>query len=110
MKVIDLLNKIANREEVPKKIKYGNYILTYDEDTQDYYNEPSCTYALLGNLHYKLNDKVEIIEDISNLKWGEYVIKQDVKKCSEKDLRTYISLLMETQNEIIDRLKGEDNE
>jgi hypothetical protein len=45
-------------------------------------------------------------EDISNLKWGEYVIKQDVKKCSEEDLRTYISLLMETQNELIDYLKS----
>lgn len=31
MKIISLLNKIANREEVPKKIKYDNLVYEYDE-------------------------------------------------------------------------------
>ena len=31
MKIIDLLNKIANGEEVPKKIKYKGSIYTYLE-------------------------------------------------------------------------------
>ena len=30
MKVIDLLNKIANGEEVPQKIKVGNKIYNYE--------------------------------------------------------------------------------
>ena len=63
MKIIDLLNKIANGEEVPKKINYIDYVLTYDEETQDYYNEPNCTYSLLNDIHFKLNDEVVIIEE-----------------------------------------------
>ena len=31
MKIIDLLNKIANGEEVPKKIKYKNKIYEWKE-------------------------------------------------------------------------------
>lgn len=39
MKVIDLLNKIAKDEEVPKKIKCGNTIYIYDEFEKDYVDD-----------------------------------------------------------------------
>ena len=104
MKIIDLLNKIANEEEVPKNIKYDNYILTYNERAQDYYNynEPTCIYSLLDDIHYKLNDKVEIIDDTP---------KED-KKIEKLNINTYDEILDTTLaskiNEIIDRLNGED--
>ena len=60
MKIIDLLNKIANGEEIPKYIKYYD-ILHQKEDTM------MCCY---NNIIYKLDnniidllDEVEILEE-----------------------------------------------
>ena len=41
IRVIDLLNKIANNEKFPKKIKYMNSIWEYEKDgnMQDFQNE-----------------------------------------------------------------------
>ena len=39
IKIIDLLNKIANGEEVPKRIIYNNVEYTYEYDVQDYWKE-----------------------------------------------------------------------
>lgn len=68
--IIDLLNKIANCEQVPKKIRFGNCILIYSEIEKDYLYEDCEEYydnklLLTGiNDNYKfLNDKVEIIEN-----------------------------------------------
>ena len=80
MKVIDLLNKIANGEEVPKKIKYDNDIWNYDEISRDYE-----LFDVSGNLYLfdeelnitkALNDEVEIIEED----------KQEPKPITKKDL------------------------
>ena len=65
MKVIDLLNKIANGEKLPDKIKYGKLILekierSYEEI--DYVNNEG--YNLGGFLWlHNLNDEIEIIEE-----------------------------------------------
>jgi len=69
MKVIDLLNKIANGEEVPKKIKYqfktfelnedNRYIRTDKVSQYDYGNKTLLEYVLECDLHYE----VEIIEE-----------------------------------------------
>lgn len=70
MKVIDLLNKIANGKKVPKRIIYGNeeYSFNYkdmtyyccDHDMTDLLNSD-----LIGNI---LNDEVEIIEEDNKIK------------------------------------------
>ena len=64
MKVIELLNKIANGEEVPKKIKYKDDIYTH-VDNNCYVCEE--TYEILSNSiyaeHNSLNDEVETIEE-----------------------------------------------
>ena len=62
MKVIDILNRIANKEEVPKEIRYNNIDYFWcnqckiyerlEDDSKDLYND-------LDNL----NDEVEIIEE-----------------------------------------------
>lgn len=62
IKVIDLLNKIANGEEPPKKIYYLEETFTYDEQSKDYYD--SETYGLFDSYEIPpmLNDEVEILE------------------------------------------------
>lgn len=61
MKVIDLLNKISNGEEVPAKIKFGNDIFRYTGCS--YYCD--AMYTTLFNIYNFsiLNEKVEIIEE-----------------------------------------------
>ncbi len=64
MKVIDLLNRIANNEEVPEKIKKYGYVYTYHNGV-DYKNEDGG--YLFGNsiciCSDDLNSTVEIIEE-----------------------------------------------
>ena len=65
MRVIDLLNKIANSEEIPKKIKVFNYIFIYTEDKrpQRFYKLEEQDNYLLRDFIYTLNTEVEIIEE-----------------------------------------------
>lgn len=72
MKVIDLLNKIANGEEVPKKIKFQNKIyhfnrvyMDYESDIQEYRNaDVKENYYIFSEwCPMSLNDEVEIIEE-----------------------------------------------
>lgn len=74
MKVIELLNKIANGEEIPKKIKYQNYIYEYQHrrDTENSFNymcnengEYLSRRYFIDNI---LNEEVEIIEENKKLK------------------------------------------
>ena len=72
--VIELLNKIANGEEVPKKVKYGIRIYKFYKGENDYisYDDEEtkwCGQTLLFNImecHYiteLLKTEVEILED-----------------------------------------------
>ena len=66
MKVIDLLNKIANGEELPKKIIADDNIYYYDEtDSNDFYRYRTMANELLTD-YADLTDEVEIIEDTPN--------------------------------------------
>lgn len=67
--IIELLNKIANGEEVPKKIKYKNNLYIYNENCEDYLEDDkdymalfSCSFSTYITKSF-INDKVEIIED-----------------------------------------------
>lgn len=78
MTVIQLLNKIANGEEMPKKIKYKNRIYEWKEydvcygkimtkkgwvKELGYVAEENRTYFYLKHCYQDLNDTVEILED-----------------------------------------------
>ena len=67
MKIIDLLNKIAKGEEVPKKIKYKGttYEKVNDGDIDFYIGKNFNGTLLLEKLDdtNELNDEVEIIEE-----------------------------------------------
>lgn len=68
MEVKDLLNKIANSEEVPKKIKYNEYIYSYVDRNKlfaKYIREPfnaKIPYYLFTDVA-SINDEIEIIEE-----------------------------------------------
>ncbi len=65
-KIIDILIKIANNEEVPKKIKYQDKIWEYKEYNSDYKNEDIYLFEYLFkrlNTKYFINYGVEIIEE-----------------------------------------------
>lgn len=68
IKVIDLLNKIANGEEVPYKVKYNGIIFTYNSSYKqglkyiDLNEENEVFYRYLAGVVNKLTDEVEIIE------------------------------------------------
>lgn len=71
MKIIELLNKIADGEKVPKKIKFQNLIYEYQEDTQDYFNGKTSEYITEGfstedNRQF-LNIEIEVIEEPKEL-------------------------------------------
>ena len=66
MKVIDLLNKMANdREYRPLKIKFLGVIYTYNATIGDYENDASLDYGIFADLVVEniLNDEVEVIEE-----------------------------------------------
>ena len=70
IKIIDLLNKIANNEEVPKKIKWENIIYAYSEYDKDYLEYPFSNEEYKGLFDMRdniltqfLNNEVEIIEE-----------------------------------------------
>lgn len=87
MKIIDLLNDIANGEEVPKKIKYENKILYFDnEDNEDnnyratfnYYDEEGNSELFTGWVGEYLNDEVKIIEDVEVIEDNKKIEKIDI--------------------------------
>ena len=67
MKIIDLLNKIANGEEVPKEIFYKKQWWEYNPDND--YEGTDWGGCFLNNvLICDLNDEVEIIEKDEEIK------------------------------------------
>ena len=78
IKVIELLNKIANGEEMPKEIKFDNEVFVYIDKWEQYVTKEEkipllrriCDYNYSG-----LNDEVEILEEIEEL--DEWVTRRD---------------------------------
>lgn len=66
MKIIDILNNIANRDEVPLKVKWRNKIWEYYSRNQDYYdgngNSLFENMAMVRTLDF-ITDEVEILKD-----------------------------------------------
>ena len=72
LRIIDLINKIANNEELPKKIKYDDVIWDYDYTIGDYINKDKVK-ALIESLFWGnstfsfINEEVEIIKENKNI-------------------------------------------
>ena len=116
MKVIDLLNKIANGEEVPKRIKYINSIWEYDEKTKDYFHDDLWLIYSMNSIGLTKRE-VEIIEDTPKEdKKIEHLDLDELNDLLRVDLNYYNlfhkthKMLVETKskiNEIIDKINRE---
>jgi len=113
IKIIDLLVRIANENEIPEKIKYKDYIYWYDKNWKDYKNAQVEFTSYLISCKYHttdfLNEEVEIIEDTS--KKIEYFDDYKINaRCFDelvKSINLYIELNTNKINEIIDKVNGE---
>ena len=85
MKVIDLLNKIANGEEVPKKIKHQYYDYEWNTIDKDYQRRDGE--MLLGNMNiqYHLNDEIILIEDEIDIDSIEELLKIEEYEVDKTD-------------------------
>lgn len=129
MKIIQLLNKIADGEEVPKKIKYKNKIYEWKEydvcygkimtkkgwiKELGYVTEENRTYFYLKHCYQDLNDEVEIIEEEKKIPEklkieqdtptsNYYIRNENGTKCA---LTKHSKMIAETLNQVIDYLKS----
>lgn len=88
MKIIDLLNKIANNEEIPQTFIYKNLIFELDEtgryiDNEGDYFSDSIRYDLQN-----LNEKVIIIDEDKKIEKIDF----DLLQSFEDDDDKYISI------------------
>ena len=73
MKIIDILNKINNNEEVPEKVKYEDTIFEYNKEQKDYIHKKDKDGWVSETLLFKVMDthfidvllraEVEVIEE-----------------------------------------------
>ena len=118
IKIIDLLNKIANGEEVPEKIKYKNEIYKRYQNISTnnlyYYQVPNKCKFLIDQLSSAIDllDEVEIIEEPKKIKKiemyqdeeGHYFLNKQGRKvyvnCDE------IDFMVDKFNELIDEINN----
>lgn len=120
MKVIDLLNKIAKGEDIPKKISYMGevYLKTQFDDTQnfmiDYLSEENeKAFFDMYNISAIINEKVEIIEEekkipekLEILNANEHSKEVYYEDYSKEEISLDIETLQNWVNKIIDYLKS----
>lgn len=75
MKIIDLLNKIANKEEVPRKIKFRSSIFYYDKRLNWFYTSDNGEMFMD---YTTLNEKIEIIKDNKTINKEKYLMLLDI--------------------------------
>ena len=105
MKVIDILNKINNNEEIPEKIKFDNTIFEYDKSQKEYNHKKDNGYyeTLLYRVmttHFidvLLRAEVEVIEENREIEELHILDEGD----SNKALYEYCSKILIKQNELV---------
>lgn len=107
IKIIDLLNKIANDEEVPEKIKIKNVIYEYRgymyctekanyQDIEDY---------LFGKWNFNiLNDYAEIIEEPKKIEKISLPSIDEFKKMSAEERYVITAKEYDLLNELIEEV------
>ena len=111
MKIIDLLNKIANGEEVPRKVKYKTYYWEYKQESKDYKdNEDDWVFGCSNyDIPEMLNNEVEILEEEKRIPeklstWFSVETEQS-KELNIEYANTNFENMYAKINEIIDHLE-----
>ena len=108
MKIIDLLNKIANGEEVTKKIKYLYYEYEFNEEEKEYQrlqNEINYGLGEDRRLDIILDEEVEIIEEPQVHKIPEKLIQCYTDKLTKEFVIKCFDDVSDKINEILDYLE-----
>ena len=98
IKIIDLLNKIANDEEVPEKIMFDEWLYIYNEREKTYYDEEDRT--LWQSYNFKiLNDEVEILDEAKEDKI------QKIYHCETSLTQNEVEIFItENLNQMVDKI------
>lgn len=103
IKIIDLFNKIANNEKVPKHIILNNVVFHYDDNVQDYENDFEYlfrdSFSNFGRSEDFLNIEVEEVEIIEEEKEIEKITLQFSETQKEKN-----RLFKDKINELVDEI------
>lgn len=102
MKIIDLLNKIANGEEVPKKLYYEELLWEWNGETYD--DGKQCLFEDYIDKRYVitdiLNDEIEIIEEEKEIEKLDITDRRKWEDCTPLTVE-----IMAKINELIDKIK-----
>jgi len=126
MKVIDLLNKIANDDGIPMKILFRGFSYWYDKEEKDYFNFIGKDFSI-GSRRYllksyftsdMLNEKIDIIDNILEEKEEKKIpekFKINYEIDEDNTINMFKASLLECEfankvNEIIDYLKNKGDE
>lgn len=108
MRVIDLLNKIANGEEVPKKIVYhsltGDRVWEFENNCQVEYGYKMTCFCDKTSLNVEVEVMGEDPEDEEIVGWSNTAIKEMRKEKNLSEIKKYLEVVMRTQNEIIKKI------
>lgn len=110
IKVIDLLNKIANGEKLPKKIKYKNKIYErYQNITTNnlyYYQVPNKNDFLIYQLEAAIDllEEVEIIEEDKKIEKLNLPNFEEFKNMSVAERYVVTAKEYDVLNELIDEV------
>lgn len=109
MKIIDLLNKIANDEEVPNAIKFNDIIYKKADIGKDYYNFTINKWFFKDVFDASgVNLEVEILEGKKEI---PEKLNLDIDELRGKETPRAIDYLIEGKiNQIIDYLKSKGDE
>ena len=97
MKVIDLLNKIANGEDVPNRIRWLTDDYWYNETLKNYSCPKHRSYLFCGDIADRLDMKVEIIEENKGI---EKLNCQDEEEYSKWYLAKKIDEIIDELNKL----------
>ena len=103
MKVIDLLNKIVNGEEVPEYVKYKNHHSLDMEDTMMVCKEN--LFYKLDQLEIYLNDEIELIEEDKEIEKlerinGSYLVDLRSDNSIEEQSEAITNLIIYLNNNV----------
>ena len=90
IKIIDLYNMIANKEKIPKKIKYAGEVYHHNIFKSNYFRDDNGSHLDFMDLNDEveiLEDNTEEIEELEELEEYDYINKYDKIDIQENRLK-----------------------
>lgn len=109
IKIIDLLNMVANFEEMPEKIKHQYYDYSWNRVDKDYQKSDGDLLFRNMKITYHLNDEVEIIEEEKEIEKirmnGNCFFSESIEAWINKEKSSaYCEFLSNKINELVDEI------